>query len=157
MFAGLNGPRGPFSLANVLFSVCNTLNDHCSANGHVPLIYADSSLIAHSLGDIQYFCVIKKILWAPPSLFAIAKHSDLSLASVQQTFAANSCLVEQTFNKTLAVLNGPTDHASLPRKRPRCPEWRSLTTKPNWISMEEYFLSKSRISREKNKVQNTCK
>ncbi len=41
-----------------------------------------------------------------------SKHSDLSFASVQRTFAANSCSVEQTEqteNKTFAVfaeLNG---------------------------------------------------
>ncbi len=50
-------------------TVC-VLNDHCSANGHVPLINLNSSFIAHSLGDIEYFCVMKKTLWVPPSLFA---------------------------------------------------------------------------------------
>ncbi len=108
---------GPFSTANVLISVCNSklsaLNNHCSANGHVSLINSNSSRIAYFLGDIEYFiCVMKKTLWAPPSLFAIA-NSDLSFASVRRTFAANSRSVEQTeqtFNKTFvvfAVLNGP--------------------------------------------------
>ncbi len=48
------------------------LNDHSSAKGHVSLIYSNSSLIAHTLGDMGYFCVMKKTLWAPPSLFTIA-------------------------------------------------------------------------------------
>ena len=52
-------------------TVC-PLNDHCSANGHVSLINSNSSFIAHSLGDIEDFCVMKKTLWAPPSLFTIA-------------------------------------------------------------------------------------
>ncbi len=64
-------------------TVC-ALNDHRSANGHVPLIYSDSSLIAHSLGDIQCFCVIKKTLWAPPFLFAIHSKSRANGANVQQ-------------------------------------------------------------------------
>ncbi len=81
------------------------LNDHCSANGHVSLI---SSLIAHSLGDIGYFCVIKNILWAPPSLFAIANTRFVvcfRLLTVVQCSKRS-----KTFNKTFAVfaiLNGP--------------------------------------------------
>ncbi len=67
----------PFSPAN-LFVFCLQqqtfcmLNDHCSGNGHVSLINSNSSPIAHSLGDIEYLCVMKKTMWAPPSLFAIA-------------------------------------------------------------------------------------
>ncbi len=44
-----------------------------------------------------------------------SKHSDLSFASIQQTFAANSRSVEQTeqtFNKMFAVLNGPQESTS---------------------------------------------
>ena len=41
-----------------------------------------------------------------------SKHSDLLVASIQRTFAANSRSVKQTkqtFNKTFAVLKGPRD------------------------------------------------
>ena len=41
-----------------------------------------------------------------------SKHSNLSFASVQRTFAANSRSVEQMFNKTFTVfagLNGPLE------------------------------------------------
>ena len=54
------------------WAVEQSVNDHCSANGHVSLRYFNSSLTAHSLGDIGYFCVMKKTLLAPPSLCAIA-------------------------------------------------------------------------------------
>ncbi len=49
---------------------------------------------------------MKKNLWVPPSLFAIAiKRSDLSFASIQQTFVSNSRSVERT-EQTFAVFTG---------------------------------------------------
>ena len=97
-----------------LFAIVNSLTAEWSlfSKRSLSLIYSISSLFANSLGNIGYFCVMRKILWAPPSLFTIySKHSDLLFASVQQT--ANSRSVEhteQTSNKTFAVfaeLNRP--------------------------------------------------
>ncbi len=71
---GYQGPVQPsehFVFCLQQQTVC-ALNDHCSANGHVSLINSNSSVIAQSLGDIEYFCVMKKTLWAPTSLFATA-------------------------------------------------------------------------------------
>ncbi len=34
------------------------------ANGHVSAVYFNTSLIAHAMGDIGYFCIMKKTLWA---------------------------------------------------------------------------------------------
>ncbi len=87
-------------------TVC-ALNDHCSGNCHVSLIYSNSSLIAHSLGDIEYFYPIGSAIFV--------RYSKPSKPSACLTFAANSGSAEQTeqtFNKTFAVfaaLNGPTE------------------------------------------------
>ncbi len=77
--------RAPLSTANVLFSVSNNkhvcgLDDHCSAKGHVSPVCSNFSFIAHSLGAIEYFYVMKKTLWKRPFV-CYSKHSDLSFAN----------------------------------------------------------------------------
>ncbi len=52
-----------------------SLNDDLLVNGQVSATCSNTSLIAHALGDIRYFCVTKKALWAPPSLVATANAS----------------------------------------------------------------------------------
>ncbi len=104
--------RSPLELlGSVQYSECfvfrlkqQKLKDRCSATGHVTLIiYWNSSLIAQ-----EYFSVIKKYPMGAAIFVRYSKHSDLSFASVQQTFTANSRSVEQTeqtFNKTFAVFS----------------------------------------------------
>ncbi len=97
-----------FRPANILFSVCNcSLNDHFLANGHASPISSNISLIAHMMGDIGYSA---KDPMGVTIFVCYRKHSDLSFASIQQTFAVNICSVEQTekkFNQTFAVFAGP--------------------------------------------------
>ncbi len=79
-------------------TVC-ALNDHCSANDHVSLINSNSSIIAHSLGDIEYFCVIKKTLWASPSLCAIANSPDNFVSRFVVCFRSVNVRCEQSFSR----------------------------------------------------------
>ncbi len=60
------------SFSQQQISVKMHLSDFASRSSLVSLINSNASLIAHILGDIEYFYVVKMTLWAPPSLFAIA-------------------------------------------------------------------------------------
>ncbi len=61
------------------------------------LINSNSSFIVHSLGDIEYFFVMKKTLWVPPSLFAIANTPICRLQFVVCRLANVRC--EQSFSR----------------------------------------------------------
>ncbi len=62
---GANNIRAPFSTVSVFVSclqqqTVSTLNEHCSANGHMSVIYSNSSLIAHSVANRDYFALRKR-------------------------------------------------------------------------------------------------
>ncbi len=76
------------------FVFVRSLNDHRLANGHVSPMSSNTFLIAHAMGDVGYSLRYEKDPMGAAIFVRYSKHSDLSFASAQQTFAANSRSVE---------------------------------------------------------------